>query len=1703
MSRDSFELEKELLKLEEEMAVYFKDLEEHENEIFKVNLRKRLETLLTTEEKKEKKRTSILNKLALIKRKKISIPSISLIKFLPAKEKKKTGLPKGLKLAASFSVFIVLFGGIFWGLSKLGLFMDTAMAEEMSIEATKQDTMGVDTTSSFLLISDEPLNEKDIKEELKIKPEINYTLVKKKDSKGYEIIPENGLEYNTVYKFAFYKNGSLDESKSWAFQTKGHFNVIGSLPREKATNVPVNTGIEITFSHELVDLQGFEEHFRISPSVDGRFEKHKKTVVFIPKGLKTATIYTVKLEKGMPYGKGEQTLTDDYTFSFETASADNSKKSFSFDFDTSLTQFSTGEAPVFPAYFYSKGESPQLNINLYRYQDHRMFIEALREKDNVPQWSYYAVRSFKSDVSDLTKVAEYNTELMSVNEYQHYIVFPNALQPGHYIAEIKAGEELKQVMFQVTDLSAYMTFGNGQGLIWVNDLRTQKPVMGAAANLQSNNRDYKGNKDGVILISDSTDKDAMLKDYILISGNGKGLVLPFEGANKAVEKTIDTRMYWKYVYLDRELYQPNDEIQYWGVISPRTGGEKISEVKVELYGYESYYTYAGNKGVIKEEKAKLNGNVFNGSIKLPTLKPGYYAVRIKYKDVVLTSRGFSVETYEKPAYRITIEKKKKAVFAGEDTIFMVNTGFFEGTPAANLRLNYQINGDRGQFTTDENGKALIEYTPKGDGSNSTYRHHYLNVTADLPEAGEIRSTSNVIVFNSKLFIKGKAQRENDKYSLNLKLFDIDLSKINEGLYPNEDNFLGEAVAGKPINGSLYEDVWEKIEDGEYYDFIEKKVVKRYYHKHSSKLIKDFKLTSDKNGEAVYQGTIDPAKTYFIEVESIDDEERKHKARFYLRDGNEEGFFGYKYHYLMDDKGQEDYVPSEEIKLNFMENERIIAGNNLSFLYFTAQEYINSFQVSNEPYYTFEFTEKDIPNVNVFGVCFNGFTYYKTPEHKTVYKKEQKKLNVSLSTDKSEYKPGEKVVLNVLVKDKDGSPVQAVVNINLVDEALYSLKEQKVELLNSLYQDFIYSHLYAAVSHYHPLQDFGAECGGEGESERKDFRDTVVFTTLNTTNDGTASTEFNLPDNLTSWRLTYHAITDDIKAGSGAIQIPVRLPFFVDLVMNDTCLLGDAPMIILRAFGEKISTDTAVKYDMKLISPTGKEIESSIEGLPLKPYDWQLPSLMEKGRYEVIIKASQGDFQDAIQKEVMVVPSFMERNITQHVLLTEDINISDSSQEMTSLVFSDYEKGQYLAGLYRLSWLNGSRLEKLLARREAVKLLNNYYQTSSIQTSEYNKDNFLKYQQQDGGISILPYGESNLELTALVCSSNIKEFDEKALAAYLYKILDTEDKNFDKSLALWGLASLNQPVLQEITEYLQEETIEPAVKIHLAMASLEMGNGSSGKKIFKDLLKTYGEDLGSSMRVNVGKDQDEIIKATTQMAVLASRLNIPEKYKLYQYILENESKDTLNCNEQIQILENNLRYMNTEPVTFTYNLQGEDKTITLKDQEIYRINLTKDDLQSIKFHNIKGKVGVVASYSRAYGKGESGTTEGMSVKRAYMVNGEEKISFARTDLIKVVITYSIDDKLPEGMYEIVDVLPAGMSYVNRPYIRQGGKWEHLNYPVEVKGQKLTFVVYKGRGAITYYARIIAPGEFKAEATLLSNTNVSKFTTIGNEENIKIQ
>ena len=122
---------------------------------------------------------------------------------------------------------------------------------------------------------------------------------------------------DAVYRFTLRaEDGSV--AGSWAFQTRAPLQVVGTLPGDATTAVPIDTGIEVTFDQDgagdladpLLDLAsgpGPVPAERSDPGVRAEWT---------PSG---HPVTTVTIRRGLPVQGTDLTLEKDVRFRFETA----------------------------------------------------------------------------------------------------------------------------------------------------------------------------------------------------------------------------------------------------------------------------------------------------------------------------------------------------------------------------------------------------------------------------------------------------------------------------------------------------------------------------------------------------------------------------------------------------------------------------------------------------------------------------------------------------------------------------------------------------------------------------------------------------------------------------------------------------------------------------------------------------------------------------------------------------------------------------------------------------------------------------------------------------------------------------------------------------------------------------------------------------------------------------------------------------------------------------------------------------------------------------------------------------------------------------------------------------------------------------------------------------------------------------------------
>lgn len=1584
----------------------------------------------------------------------------------------------------------------------------------VDIKADKSDKNGVETDSTFIIITTNAAKETELKSAIKVEPETAFILEKESDTQFRLKFAEN-LKDNSIYKFTVKtKESGEEKTLTWAFQTKDKFRIISSLPRDKATSVPLDIGIELNLSH-LDISDNFAELLIITPQIEGRIEKHNKTLSFIPTNkLSPQTLYTVTLKPGLKLNTTGEILDKEYIFQSETLYKDSSSTEAYISFKSSTSEFSKSVKPALN--IYAQSDAKELNIEVYKFQDKNKYIESLGKKLNQPSWSYYNQDNYKEESSSLERVLTFNTSLVDQN-YLKYFVFPQTLEAGYYLVQAKADDKYVQNWMQITDLSAYFSLSNTKTLAWVNDVSTSKPISGASVKLLgSSDAEALTDERGTAFFNTS---ESVLENkdkaefFEIKDNNGNILIVPALQGNEEgnyhniYDRKVQARdNYWSYLYTDRSVYKGTDTLNYWALAKPKDQENLNNRFKLVVEKY-SYTGYNYDNILVTEKDISVNENgIITDELKLENYNTGSYTLNLKLKDEVITATTFTIEDYTKPTYKIDLEASKRAVFAGEKVTFKGKTSFYDGTPIPNLNLTYE--GDkRGEITSDANGDFEIELNTQNNDEEyfSLVQNKGFSVRPSELQEGESTESSYTQVFSSNLSLKAESEVKDNNALIKVKLNNVDLDKINNTQTTSYDNntYLGNPSANTEVRAKVLRIEYESKEAGEYYDFINKKNVKKYSYTSKEVFEKNLSVSTDENGEGLMQFSPAAGKNYIVEFEATDSLGYKTKASTYVYNFNQKNSPSVSLK-LVTSKNDfaKRYKVGEEETISFKESSRTISlPQDGQYLYVIARRGIQDFKLQSSPDFKVIFEEEDIPNFYVKGVYFNGSTYLEATDVNLIFDQKENALEVKITTDKASYKPKDKVTLNIDVKDKNNNGKEAEVNINLVDESLYSLMYYDNDILRNTYMNIASGVISSYTSHQYPIESQQNGGGAGAGGPRSEFLDTAVFQTVKTDKSGKAKLEFSLPDNLTSWRITSQAVTTDKipLVGLTLLNIPVKLPFFVDTSVSSIYLEGDKPQIRLRAIGENLSSDTDVNFTLSsdILGIKDQKIKSKIS----ENNFFEIANLKE-GEHELKITAKSGDLEDTVVKKIKVLKTKLSQNNSKFYTLKQDLILEGSKNLPTTLVFTDKNKGQLYSDLTNLANSNGDRLDQKLTRIKAKALLKEYFNENYFDTEEFSSSNYLT---KEGGISLFPYSDSDLLLTAQIADISKDLFDTNSLKTYFEKVLSDPNESKERTaIALYGMASLNEPVLIDINYFTEEnKDLSATEKIYLGLALAKLGDKTGAEDILNEIIKSSGESLDPYIRILINNSNDDSLRMTALASNLAALTSEKRAERLYGYISNNSTKDILLNMEKLSYIANTLPNLKDGEIKFAYTINDKRTEKSLSKKEVYKVQLSPEELKSIKLENIEGETGLVSYWSEPLAQENIVKDQSISISKQYSINGNVTTEFDTTNLIKVTLSNNLPETAFDGCYQVTDYLPAGLRAVNKSY-QYGIKDPNISYPYEVDDNKISFCAFKtDTKPIVYYARPITKGEFKDEGAIIQSLQSIQAFNISNTNEIVIK
>ncbi|MFZ5881232.1 MAG: Ig-like domain-containing protein [Chloroflexota bacterium] len=861
------------------------------------------------------------------------------------------------------------------------------------------------------------------------------------------------------------------------------------------------------------------------------------------------------------------------------------------------------------------------------------------------------------------------------------------LKAGYYLVGLqaepfKSGEYfLQAAVFVVASDNLTFKATENEALAWLVDLETGKPVRGVPVTAY--------NRSMTKLKTVTTDKDglAYFDDVIepaFLRAEGSGRVAfaarSWGSGMSFGEFGVWTQYYgdvsgpFAYVYTDRPLYRPGQEVMFKGIVREQ------DDLHYSLPpAQEIFVTILNSEGeeVYKEALPISEMGSFNAQFEIAAdAMLGTYDLYAGYSyDDAFAAVSFRVAEYRKPEFEVTVSAQETDVLAGDPFTFDLDAAYYSGgsvdgaevewfteaslygfVPTAeysmfsfsNLSSSwYEYNASQpsggtlneGAGQTDSQGRFSVEQ-PSSLGEEGLSRR--VTFSANVTDvAGNLVSGGSSVVVHQSLVYAGIRSL---KY-----LGEVDKPQTFEVVALDWESL---PQAGATVSVEVFRQQWFSVqkqdEDGKvtWETSLKETLVQQ-----------NAVIVLDANGLAQVQFTPAEGGIYKVVVTVSDDLGHTHQAaariwvssRYYVpwRQTNDRSFD------LVADKSQ--YAPGDTAKILIASpfEEAVYALVTYERGHVYEREVI--LLEGNSTLYELPISKDMAPgvylSVTVIRGAEQGGLDFKMGVTQLKVDTSQQELTVTITPDRETAGPGDEVTYTVETKDASGQPVSAEVSLALVDKALLALAPSNtLPILDAFYPQRALS-VQTAVGIVQNAEDFNANYegtetdglamgsggGGKGVGDlgvidvRQNFKDTAYFrAVVQTDENGQASVTVSLPDNLTTWRMDARAVTGDSLVGQATHELVSAKPVFIQIQAPRFFVVGDSVQLG-AAVHNNTDADMQVTVSLDAQGVTMRSEKLRVLDVPARSQayvTWDVEVKPGSERVDLLASAVGGGYEDS-------------------------------------------------------------------------------------------------------------------------------------------------------------------------------------------------------------------------------------------------------------------------------------------------------------------------------------------------------------------------------------------------------------------------------------------------------------------------------------------
>ena len=691
----------------------------------------------------------------------------------------------------------------------------------------------------------------------------------------------------------------------------------------------------------------------------------------------------------------------------------------------------------------------------------------------------------------------------------------------------------------------------------------------------------------------------------------------------------DTRMI--YAYTDRPVYRPNQVIYFKAIPRIDRGNyyetAEISQCDVKIFAPDGSVVYETS---ILPSKT---GSVY-GQYMLPEEPPlGTYRIEFNTqgKNILSGSCSFKVLEYRKPEFSIEIKTDKSMYLPGEKIKASIGAKYYFGSPVKDTDVLWSVYSRPHYYQYyDEYEEYEDEYGGWGRGA--------------LVSSGKTKTDENGIAtleIPTKLSYQSK-----ETYTIEVRMTDISRREITAStqvlivpgtfeIVVSTDKYVYGQDEEIPVTISTKYYEQKKVSDKKQFNLsVSYETYDAKKKRWSFKEIISRKIVLDDDRTTIKLKS--PSTGYIkIMIQGIDEYHNIITGEKYVWiTGVDHYSFSYGKKDIEIITDREQYNIGEVAKILITSSHR-----DLEILFTIEGQKIFENKIvklkGNSILLEIPVKQEYIPNVFISACSVRNKNFISSSKLiKTGCS--DRFLKVDILPEKQQYHPGDIAKYLVSIKDFSGKPVSAEFSFGAVDESIYAISGELVPKI----EDFFYGTKANKVStgySFYPWYYGGAGKDFTQSDIRKNFRDTAFWLPLAFTDEnGNGMIEFKLPDNLTTWRSTVRAITNDTKVGTGINKVITSKPLMANLITPRFFVEDDRLLIsgvIHNHTGNKQKVSVKIVADgLEILDEPEKTVE--LENENSKRVDWKVKVNSVKNA-KITLFAQAYPYKDAMELSIPV------------------------------------------------------------------------------------------------------------------------------------------------------------------------------------------------------------------------------------------------------------------------------------------------------------------------------------------------------------------------------------------------------------------------------------------------------------------------------------